>query len=152
MVLYLTKYINVEPKQFEDIYVRLVEADWKDDEPGFPLTYKLEFLSLLAIIFNDNGFYTRSEAIIEILRKVYESRKDDALAAMKYAITYLSRAFDIWSYYAETPQEYFKVVDEIVAQDLFTEDQLTEIEFKKNRIMCDYCSVTSLHEGIKYHK
>ena len=65
---------------------------------------------------------------------------------------YLSRGYDIWSVYADTPEEYFKEVDEIVSAHTFTHEQLLDIDFKKNRVSCDYCSLWKMANGMKHHK
>ena len=70
MVLYLIKFVNVDTRKFEDIFVKLVRSEWtEDDEESFPFDYKIEFIALLATVFNDNGFFSKSEDAIIYFKK-----------------------------------------------------------------------------------
>ena len=135
-------------QSFEKIYQKLCEQEWEeDDEPDFPFEYKINFIKDLAILFCDNGVYTRSEKLLQLLKNLSEKYPDSKEVSLAYILTYLSRVYDSWSVYAQTPEEYFKPIEEIIAKTELSENDKKDIEFKKRKTQCDYWSLTDLESG-----
>ena len=85
ITLYLIKFVNVETRQFEDLFIQLVRSEWTEDDcESFPFDYKIELIVLLGTVFNDNGFFSKSEDAIKRLYQIYESHKDNTFVAFKY--------------------------------------------------------------------
>ena len=85
MTLYLIKFVNIDTRQVEDIFIKLVRSEWtEDDNESFPFEYKIEFIVLLGTVFNDNGFFSKSEEAIKRLYQIYESHIDNTFVAFKY--------------------------------------------------------------------
>lgn len=123
------------------------------DELRFPRKYKIAFLELIGGLFNDNGYYSRSEYIVSIFKNMYETCSEDEKReiAYKYAIFLASRTYDIWSTGYETAEEYTAFIKGIVADHDLTTEQSKHLEFKLTRVWVDYCSIVRLVDGAKYH-
>ena len=107
---------------------------------------------MFMILFNDNGFYSRSEKIIDQLKALHERKPDDEHLAYRYIASLMSRSFDIWTYHSDTLETYFEPIDEIIKKYEFPPEWKNDIEFKRNKMLCDYSSICKLSEGMKYHK
>lgn len=144
-------FVEYDMNEFERIYQRLCIQPWEsDDEPDFPFDYKIEYMCLLALLFNDNGVYTRSEGIIKQLKELHEKHPDNMLIAEKYVYVQLSRAYDIWTTISDDPEEYLKPIGELMQKYELSEETKQELAFKSQKLRCDYCSISKLTDGIAY--
>lgn len=121
----MVKFTDTSIDMVEEVYQYFHKEDANlTDEPAYPLRYKLDLLYILSCLFNDNGCYSRSREILDIMKKIYDSNPDNVHAAFKYTIASISQAYDIWSIDADTPEEFLKPFDEI--EKKFTEsNQMT---------------------------
>jgi hypothetical protein len=144
-------FVEFDMNEFERIYQKLCVQLWEsDDEPDFPFDYKIEYLCLLALLFNDNGVYTRSENIIQQLKEIHEKHPENKLIAEKYIYVQLSRSYDIWTMFADNPDEYLKPIGELIQKSDFSPEIKKELAFKSQKLRCDYCSISKISDGIAY--
>ena len=85
MSSYYTKYVDSDIWDFEKLYKQFEHQDVDlSDQSEFPRVYKLEFLQMMYLLFNDNGFYSRSEHIIQIFEHEYDTCADENKLDMAY--------------------------------------------------------------------
>jgi hypothetical protein len=132
---YLMKFEECDDAPYEKLYIELIEKEWEaDDEPDFPLEYKVAFLYMFSVLFGDNGCYTRSEKTIQLMKEVHERNLDNSYVAFKYIEALLSRSYDVWTMHAETFEVYISPIQEIANKYDFADDLKTEIMFKISKI------------------
>jgi hypothetical protein len=137
--------------QYEKLYIELMEKEWEtDDEPDFPLEYKVAFLYMFSVLFGDNASYTRSEETIQKMKEVHERNLDNTYVAYKYVQALLHRSTNVWSMYVETSDEYNKQILEIADKYAFSDEIKTEIDFKISKISFDFSISCIKDDGVKH--
>ena len=84
MALYLIKFVDVDTWKFEEIYIKLINEDIHNLDASFPFEYRIEFLFQFWIIFNNNGYFTKSEAAFDKIKALYELNNENVLIAERY--------------------------------------------------------------------
>jgi len=135
LILFQTMYKIIDLQRVEKVYIDLVETQWKqDDEPDFPLSLKVDFLFMLASIFNDYGHFTRSEKTIGVLEAVHNKYLGDTFIAYRYVLCLLGRSFDSWTVKYSSLDSYIQVIDQKISKYEFSAGQTKEIEFRKLKL------------------
>lgn len=137
---------------FEDVYIDICGKSWDEREPECPFNYRTEFMNMFFGLFNDNGYYSRSEKIISIFESLVNKYPDNADIAAKYIIWYLTRTYDIWTVYESDPKVYVDKISDLEQRHNFSAELKFEIEYKKTKLLTDHGSISKLESGITYHE
>ncbi|CAI2386874.1 unnamed protein product [Moneuplotes crassus] len=123
-------------KEFEDIYQQLFTDEEMD------IKEKVEFLGIFMKIFMANGGYSRCQAILDLFKTIFEQNKQDDYVVFMYYCAYLEVTSSFMGLSVQTPEEYCTQIFEDIPSRKFTEEMITELEFRRGRLCLDFYQST----------
>jgi hypothetical protein len=65
MIAFISIYRDIDVKRIEDVYYRIIEQEWQDEDHDLPFDLKVEYVVWLFTIYQDINYMERAIKILE---------------------------------------------------------------------------------------
>jgi hypothetical protein len=140
LIVYHKAFHIMDIQKIEEVYKKLMESPWEEDDQVFPFNLRLEFIPLLLMIYQDIDFLDRAVEIIEFteeLKKRHAKNKSVAFTLLKckFGMTNLITYINDLSW-----EKFIKGWDQISEGYEWDQEEAEEIEFMRSSKILDYYS------------